>query len=98
MNEEQYNSILAVPILYQTEILGVLVLEDPALDYYDSHDIKSLQAITSQLATFLENAKTLIQLEKNSGRVRKKDYNLQKKLYKGKSVSEGIAIGNALSL
>ncbi len=98
MNEEQYNSILAVPILYQTEILGVLVLEDPALDYYDSHDIKSLQAITSQLATFLENAKTLIQLEKNSGRVRKKDYNLQKKFYKGKSVSEGIAIGNALSL
>ncbi len=98
MDEEQYNSILAVPILYQSEILGVLVLEDPAFDYYDIHDIKSLQTIASQLATFLENAKTLIQLSKSSGKIQKKDYNLQKKFYKGKSVSEGIAIGNALYL
>lgn len=98
MNEEQYNSILAVPILYQSEILGVLVLEDPAFDYYDIHDIKSLQTITSQLATFLENAKTLIQLSKVNGKVQKENHNLQKKFYNGKSVSEGIAIGNALYL
>lgn len=98
MNEEQYNSILAVPILYQTEMLGVLVLEDPAYDYYNSHDIKSLQAITSQLATFLENAKTLIHLEINKENIQKNKNNLQKKFYKGRSVSEGIAIGNALPL
>ncbi|MCK5200418.1 MAG: GAF domain-containing protein, partial [Spirochaetales bacterium] len=98
MDEEQYNSILAVPILYQSENLGVLVLEDPAFDYYDVHDIKSLQTIASQLATFLENAKTLIQLSKKSGKIQKENYNLKKKFYKGKSVSEGIAIGNALYL
>ncbi|MCK5154070.1 MAG: phosphoenolpyruvate--protein phosphotransferase, partial [Spirochaetales bacterium] len=98
MNEEQYNSILAVPILYQSEILGVLVLEDPAFDYYNNHDIKSLQAITSQLATFLENASSLIQLDKNAGKNLKKNSKLRKNYYKGTSVSEGIAIGNALFL
>ncbi len=98
MDEEQYSSILAVPILYQSKILGVLVLEDPTPDYYDNHDIKSLQAITSQLATFLENARSLIQLDKNNGDLQKKNFNLLKKYYKGTSVSEGIAIGNPLFL
>ncbi len=98
MNEEQYNSILAVPILYQSEILGVLVLEDPSIDYYNSHDIKTLQAIASQLATFLENARTLLHLTTKDGKIQKENSNLQKKFYKGKSVSEGIAIGNALYL
>ncbi len=98
MNEEQYNSILAVPILYQTEILGVLILEDPSPDYYNSHDVKSLQTITSQLATFLENARSLIQLDKNGEKTGKKRSDLKKSFYKGTSVSEGLAIGNALYL
>jgi len=97
-DEEQYNSILAVPILYQSKILGVLVLEDPTPDYYDNHDIKSLQAITSQLATFLENASSLIQLDKNAGKNKKRNNKSRKNYYKGTSVSEGIAIGNALFL
>lgn len=98
MDEEQYNSILAVPILYQTKVLGVLILEDPTPDYYDNHDIKSLQTITSQLATFLENARSLIQLDKNAEKIVNKSSKLRKKYYKGTSVSEGIAIGNALYL
>ncbi|RLD32908.1 MAG: phosphoenolpyruvate--protein phosphotransferase [Bacteroidetes bacterium] len=98
MDEEQYNSILAVPILYQSKILGVLVLEDPTPDYYDNHDVKSLQAITSQLATFLENAQSLIQLDKNEGKYQKKNKSSRKNYYKGTSVSEGIAIGHALYL
>jgi phosphotransferase system, enzyme I, PtsP len=98
MDEEQYNSILAVPILYQSETLGVLVLEDPTFDYYDNHDVKSLQTIASQLATFLENAKSLIQLDKKAGKQKRKDSSIQKKFYKGTSVSDGIAIGNALFL
>ncbi|MCF6335431.1 MAG: phosphoenolpyruvate--protein phosphotransferase [Spirochaetales bacterium] len=98
MDEEQYNSILAVPILYQSEILGVLILEDPSPDYYNNHDVKSLQTITSQLATFLENARSLIQLDKKGGKISKKRSNLKKSFYKGTSVSEGLAIGNALYL
>ena len=98
MDEEQYNSILAVPILYQSKILGVLVLEDQSFDYYNKHDIKSLQAITSQLATFLENASSLIQLDRTSGKPRKLNSQLIKNFYKGTSVSDGIAIGNALLL
>ncbi|MEA1912037.1 MAG: GAF domain-containing protein, partial [Spirochaetota bacterium] len=97
-DEEQYNSILAVPILYQSKILGVLVLEDPTPDYYDNHDIKSLQAITSQLATFLENASSLIQLDKNAAKNQKRNNKTKKDYYKGTSVSEGIAIGTALFL
>ena len=97
-DEEQYNSILAVPILYQSKILGILVLEDPTPNYYDNHDIKSLQAITSQLATFLENARSLIQLDKNAEKIGSKNTKLSKKFYKGTSVSDGIAIGNALYL
>ncbi|MDA3940653.1 MAG: GAF domain-containing protein, partial [Spirochaetia bacterium] len=98
MDEEQYNSILAVPILYQSKVLGVLVLEDPTPDYYDNHDSKSLQAITSQLATFLENAQSLIQLDKNTSNIHNKNWKSRKKFYKGTSVSEGIALGYALFL
>lgn len=98
MDEEQYNSILAVPILYQSKILGVLVLEDPTPDYYNNHDVKSLQAITSQLATFLENVQSLIQLDKNTNKNLTKNEYSRKKFYKGTSVSGGIAIGNALLL
>jgi phosphotransferase system, enzyme I, PtsP len=98
MDEEQYNSILAVPILYQSKVLGVLILEDPTSDYYDNHDVKSLQAITSQLATFVENARSLIQLDKNADIPSLQYTNLNKKFFKGTSVSDGIAIGNALFL
>jgi phosphotransferase system enzyme I (PtsP) len=103
--EEEYESFLAVPILHSSTKLGVIVLEDKRADYYTDRDIRALSAIASQLATFLEHAKILIELRsgrdkeepaeeeggRGSGRQR-----LSKSYYTGKATSAGICLGSAV--
>ncbi|RKX91259.1 MAG: phosphoenolpyruvate--protein phosphotransferase [Spirochaetes bacterium] len=95
MHEEQYESILAVPIIYHNKELGVIVLEDSKAGYYTPRDVKALTLIASQLATFLDNAKTLLELRKgfkdriNNDSLHKQQY------YKGRSASTGIAVGTS---
>ena len=62
INEEAYEAFLAVPIVRGLERIGVLVVQDSQRDYFDEHDQKALQAIASQLATVIENAKLLMSL------------------------------------
>ena len=61
-NEEMYESFLAVPILRGLSRVGVLVVEDTQSDYFDENDSRALQAIASQLATTIENAKMFMSL------------------------------------
>ncbi len=98
MLEEKYESILAVPIVYHNNELGVIVLEDSKPGYYTEHDIRALSTIASQLATFLENARSLLELKKGIKEGFKKDLLLKQTYYKGRSVSGGIAIGKSFFL
>lgn len=94
--EEKYESFLAVPILRSSEQLGVIVLEDSRANYYTKRDIRALSAIASQLATFLEHARTLMDLRSNKKQERSFSEKEEKKFFRGQSPSTGIALGQAV--
>ena len=60
INEERYESFLAVPIRRGLTRVGVLVVQDGELNYFNEKDEDALRAIAAQLATVIENA-TLLQ-------------------------------------
>ncbi len=98
MLEEKYESILAVPIQYQNKELGVIVLEDSKPGYYTRKEVRGLVTIASQLATFLENAKSLLELKRGFRDKLKGSTSLNRKFYKGRSASGGIAVGTSFYL
>lgn len=97
ISEEKYQAFLAVPILRGLSRVGVLVLQDPVIDYFDENDTKALQAIAAQLATTIENAKLLIALHriKSDQPEEKKPVEPLKdlKFIKGKPASRGHSTG-----
>lgn len=97
ISEEKYQAFLAVPILRGLSRVGVLVLQDPVMDYFDENDTKALQAIAAQLATTIENAKLLMALHriKSDKPEEKKTSEPPKELkfIKGKPASRGHATG-----
>lgn len=96
--EEKYESFLAVPILQSSKKLGVIVLEDSRPDYYNKRDIRALSAIASQLATFLEHARMLIELRNNAKQKEKSQPQPDhaQRFYRGRSTSSGITMGQAI--
>ena len=62
--EERYQAFLAVPIVRGTTRVGALVVQDPVIDYFDDNDTRALQAIASQLASVIENAKLRMSLRR----------------------------------
>jgi len=94
--EEKYESFLAVPILRSSSQLGVIVLEDSQPDYYTQRDIRALSAIASQLATFLEHARMLLELRSNVKQILHQEDPSGKNFFRGQSPSSGIAMGQAV--
>src|SRR6056297_231422 len=95
--EEKYESFLAVPIIQSSKKLGVIVLEDSRPDYYNKHDIRALSAIASQLATFLEHARMLIELRNTTKQHDTSQHTENnQKFYRGRPTSSGIAMGQAV--
>lgn len=60
INEEHYESFLAVPIMRGLERIGVLVIQDPQPDYFTPRDTRALHAISLQLATAIQNANEIL--------------------------------------
>ncbi len=96
--EEKFESFLAVPILQSSKKLGVIVLEDSRPDYYNKRDIRALSAIASQLATFLEQARMLIELRSKTKEKQHKSLNQEalQRFYRGRPTSSGITMGQAV--
>jgi phosphotransferase system, enzyme I, PtsP len=99
INEERYTAFLAVPILRGITRVGVLVVQDPVEDYFDSNDTKALQAIAAQLATTIENFNLILSIRqgKESTAPQASDADVPRFL-KGSAASPGCAIGKALFL
>jgi phosphotransferase system, enzyme I, PtsP len=57
INEESYESFLAVPLRRGAERLGVLVTQRRDADYFEARDVLALEALASQLATAMENGR-----------------------------------------
>ncbi len=101
LKEENFNAILAVPILRGQDKIGVLVVHHKKKDFFDEQDVKALKAIGSQLAATLENAKLLMEIRdrKNTAVPQEKPKTqIRKEFFKGRGASEGIALGKAVVL
>jgi phosphotransferase system, enzyme I, PtsP len=90
--EEKYKAFLAVPITRGLNRIGVLVLQHSLEGYFDSIDARALEAIAGQLAATLENARLLIDISRIE-QVSTISGEQESRLFKGKKVVEGIAMG-----
>ncbi len=63
-DELPYESFLAVPIQKGAVKIGVLVVQHTESDYFDTTDITALKATGAQLASVLENARLLMDLQR----------------------------------
>ncbi|MFT5126547.1 MAG: phosphotransferase system enzyme I (PtsP), partial [Rhodothermales bacterium] len=64
LDEERFESFLAVPIMRGIERVGVLVVQREQQDRFGNSDILALRAVTSQLAGAVENARIFVDLHK----------------------------------
>jgi len=58
-------SLLAVPMIYNDRVIGVVVLAKLGIDQFDAEDISLLQALAASAAIAIENAR-LLQLEREA--------------------------------
>ncbi|QHI68563.1 phosphoenolpyruvate--protein phosphotransferase [Tichowtungia aerotolerans] len=93
IGEEKYEAFLAVPIRRQLKRVGVLTVQDPQANYFDSSDEQALRAIAGQLATVIENAGLLMALHQKSEKKSVKTAT-GSRLVKGRPGSAGIARGH----
>jgi phosphotransferase system enzyme I (PtsP) len=97
IHEERYQAFLAVPIIRGTARVGVIAVQDPVIDYFDDNDTRALQAIASQLATVIENAKLLMSLHERETPAQPVALD-ELRFQRGIAVSGGIATGTALRM
>lgn len=61
-HEERFQSFLVVPIHRGQIKIGSLVVQHETPDYFDDSDIMALRAVSSQLASSVENARLLMEI------------------------------------
>lgn len=61
-------SLLGVPMLYEDQLIGVIVLSKLGIDQFDQEDIRLLEALAASAAVAFENAK-LLKLEHEAAEV-----------------------------
>ncbi|MFO8065231.1 MAG: phosphoenolpyruvate-utilizing N-terminal domain-containing protein, partial [Spirochaetia bacterium] len=97
IDEERYESMLAVPIKRGLTRIGAMVLHHRKPDYFDIQDTRAIQAIASQLAATLENVEILMEIHGERSRPAGEEALPQNLVIRGQTVSSGIAAGNAVS-
>ncbi len=87
---KKFESFLAVPIHRGTRKIGVLVVQHEQGDYFNETDALALQALASQLAGAIENARLLANLHQSDPRTGEKINILERlQFIKGESASGG---------
>lgn len=93
INEEPYESFLAVPVHRGAERLGVLVAQRREEDYFGTHDALAMQALASQLAIALDNAQLLSKAPAHRSGAKPPP-----RMEKGRIVVPGTAFGTAVHI
>jgi sigma-B regulation protein RsbU (phosphoserine phosphatase) len=62
-------SELAIPLIYQDRVLGVLDLESPVLNYFTDDHVQTLSILAGQLAVAIENARLYEQVARDEMRM-----------------------------
>lgn len=91
--EEQFHSLLAVPILYQHQPLGVLTIQHTSNRSYKPYEVHFLQLIAGQLAPLISRARFQTQVERTLESNEASAPATQNDVHKGRGASPGIAWG-----
>ena len=59
-------AILAEPLLYRGELLGILALESTLANAYDEHDLEIIRTLTNSLAAIIANIRLLEEVRRHS--------------------------------
>ncbi|WOT04350.1 phosphoenolpyruvate--protein phosphotransferase [Shewanella youngdeokensis] len=87
--EEAYNAFLAVPIVYQKSVIGVIVVQQIQARQFSEAEEAFLMTLAAQLAMAIKGLKPRAVINHST---------LQPLYYVGTTASKGIAIGQALQL
>ena len=69
MVNPETKSELAIPMMHQGKVIGVLDLESPQLNYFTDDHVQTLSILAANLAVSLENARLYEQLAKEEARL-----------------------------
>ena len=90
-DEDRFESFLSIPIQRGIEKIGVLVVQHEKINYFEEIDLMALRAIASQLAGAIENARLLMDMNRQDLPPSDKDLFASLRFVKGKSASGGYA-------
>lgn len=94
--EEPYDAFLGVPIQRGVEKIGILVVQRHARDRFSNVEVMAMRALTSQLATAIETARTLLQMAAPA-EVAKQARVVQRSFFvNGNAASPGYACGPSI--
>jgi phosphotransferase system enzyme I (PtsP) len=92
LGEEYYKSFLGVPIIYQRELLGILVVQQEQERRFDETEEAFLITLSAQLGGVIAHAQTNGELNK----LLYQSANSREQVLKGTSAVSGIGIGTAV--
>lgn len=69
LNEEIYESMLAVPLVVHNEVVGVITVRTRKPQQYDKHQVHLLSGIANQLAGALDHLKRVERLERQASQI-----------------------------
>ncbi|WP_282166633.1 phosphoenolpyruvate--protein phosphotransferase [Shewanella japonica] len=88
VEEEEYRAFLAVPIIFQKQVVGVIVVQQPQPRQFSENEEAFLMTLAAQLAVVIRSLKNKAAIS-----------NVQQQVvFKGVSASKGIAIADAFVL
>ncbi|MCL1068776.1 phosphoenolpyruvate--protein phosphotransferase [Shewanella olleyana] len=88
VEEEEYRAFLAVPIIFQKQVVGVIVVQQPQPRQFSENEEAFLMTLAAQLAVVVRSLKNKAAIS-----------NVQQQVvFKGISASKGIAIAEAFVL
>ncbi len=96
IDEEYYQSFLAVPIIRGNIKIGVFVVQRVTGEGFTEDDILALRVTASQLASMIENIKYIISPHKKTEHTKTEADPEKLKFIKGKTASEGYAYSNTI--
>jgi len=99
IDEERYESFLAVPILRGLSKVGVLVTQREERVGFTKDEVLALQAVGSQLANIVENTKLLMALHREGMQAEpSRPTYTGEKIFRGRVASEGYALAQVTVL
>jgi phosphotransferase system enzyme I (PtsP) len=95
-NEELFDAFCAVPILRGIHKIGVLVVQREKTEPFSAEEITAMRAVSNQLATTIENAQMLLDIETRTDTPAPDSALVKHRFLRGKVASRGFAYAEAV--